>query len=181
MIPQLQVQVDLEKAKQYGVKPGDVRRAASWIMAGEEAGDIYRGGRAYDVQVWSPPEARESVTDLRNLMIDTPDGGRVRLAEIADITILPVPNVIHHNGLTRSIDVGANIDDSRDLGSIVDEVEDTLATVDWPLEFHAELLGEYTERGRLPAAAVVRGRGRARDPPAAADLLRAGGWPPCRS
>ena len=146
MIPQLQVRVDLEKAKQYGVKPGDVRRAASWIMAGEEAGDIYRGGRAYDVQVWSPPEARQSVTDLHNLMIDTPDGGRVRLAEVADIKILPVPNVIHHNGLSRSIDVGANIDDSRDLGSVVDEVEDTLATVDWPLEFHAELLGEYTER-----------------------------------
>ncbi len=43
---------------QNGVKPGDVRRAAAWMMAGEEAGDIYRGGRAYDVQVWSAPETR---------------------------------------------------------------------------------------------------------------------------
>jgi Cu/Ag efflux pump CusA len=54
--------------------------------------------------------------------------------------------VIHHNQVFRSIDVGANIDGSRDLGSVVDDVEDRLEAVDWPLEFRAELLGEYTER-----------------------------------
>jgi len=145
-IPQIQVKVDLAAAREHGIKPGDVRRAAAWLMAGEEAGDIYRDGRAYDVQVWSTPETRTSLTDLENLLIDTPGGGHVRLEDVADIRILPVPNVIHHNNLFRSIDVGANIDDSRDLGTVVDEVEDRLATVEWPLEFRSELLGEYTER-----------------------------------
>ena len=71
-VPQVEVKVDLAAARRHGVKPGDVRRAAAWMMAGEEAGDIYRGGRAYDVQVWSPPEARQSLSDLENLLIDTP-------------------------------------------------------------------------------------------------------------
>ena len=145
-IPQVQVEVDLDAAREHGVKPGDVRRAAAWLMAGEEVGDIYRDGRAYDVQVWSTPDTRRSLTDLENLLIDTPGGGHVRLADVAEIRILPVPNVIRHNNLFRSIDVGANIDGTRDLGSVVDEVEDKLATVEWPLEFRAELLGEYTER-----------------------------------
>jgi Cu/Ag efflux pump CusA len=145
-VPQLEVEVNLDQAKEYGVKPGDVRRAASWIMAGEEAGDIYRGGRAYDVQVWSPPQARESISDLKGLQVDTPDGGHVRLDEIADIKILPVPNQIHHFDLFRSIDVGANIDDTRDLGAVVADVEERLAAVEWPQEFRAEMLGEYTER-----------------------------------
>jgi CzcA family heavy metal efflux pump len=145
-IPQIQVKVDLQAAREHGVKPGDVRRTAAWLMAGEEAGDIYRDGRAYDVQVWSTPDNRRSITDLENLLIDTPGGGHVRLTEVADIRILPVPNVIHHNNLFRSIDVGANIDDTRDLGSVVDDVDDRLDTVAWPLEFRAELLGEYTER-----------------------------------
>jgi Cu/Ag efflux pump CusA len=145
-IPQIQVKVDLDAAREYGVKPGDVRRAAAWLVAGEEAGDIFREGRAYDVQVWSTPDTRRSMTDLENLPIDTPDGGHVRLEDVADIRILPVPNVIHHNNLFRSIDVGANIDDTRDLGAVVDEVEDKLAGVEWPLEFRAEMLGEYTER-----------------------------------
>ena len=145
-VPQVQVEVDLAAARKYGVKPGDVRRAAAWMMAGEEAGDVYRGNRAYDVQVWTPPEDRQSLGDLEQLPIDTPSGERVRLDRLADVRIVPVPNVIHHYDLFRSIDVGANIDGSRDLGSVVADVEEMLGTVDWPEEFSAEMLGEYTER-----------------------------------
>jgi Cu/Ag efflux pump CusA len=145
-VPQIEVKVDLEAAREKGVKPGDVRRAAAWMMAGEEAGDLYRGGRAYDVQVWSAPESRQSVSDLESLLIDTPGGGHVRLAEVADVAVKPVPNVIHHTGLIRNIDVGANIDGSRDLGSVVEDVEDRVEAVEWPLEFHAEMLGEHAER-----------------------------------
>jgi Cu/Ag efflux pump CusA len=145
-IPQIRVEVDLAAARQYSVKPGDVRRAAAWLMAGEEAGDLYVGGKAYDVQLWSPPEARQSVTDLQNLLIDTPDGSQVRLVDVADISIEPVPNVVHHEGLFRNLDVGAGLDGSRDLGSVVRDIEDRLQGVEWPLEFRAEMLGEYNER-----------------------------------
>ena len=37
------------KAAGYGLKPGDVRRAAATLVAGEEVGDIFRDGKAYDV------------------------------------------------------------------------------------------------------------------------------------
>ena len=145
-IPQIRVEVDLAAARRHGLTPGEVRRAAAWMVAGEEAGDIYRAGRAYDVQLWTSPEARSSLADLQNLLIDTPGGGHVRLSEVADIRIEPVPNVIHHYDMFRSIDVGANIDDTRDLGSVVDDVEDRLETMAWPQESHAELLGEFEER-----------------------------------
>jgi CzcA family heavy metal efflux pump len=162
-IPQIQVEVDLAAAQRYGVKPGDVRRAAAWLMAGEEAGDIFAGGKAYDVQVWSTPATRESVTDLENLPIDTPGGGHVRLSDVADVTILPVPNVVHHEDLARNIDVGASLDGTRDLGSVVADIEQRLEQVDWPLEFRAELLGEYTERqaaqDRLLLFAIAAGIG----------------------
>jgi len=145
-IPQLQVEVDLAAAQRHGVKPGDVRRQAAWMMAGEEAGDIYRGGRAYDVQVWSPPDARQSVTDLENVPIDTPVSGKMPLSDLADIRIMSVPNTVHHEDLFRTIDVGASLDGTRDLGSVVGDIESRLAQVEWPLEFRAEMLGEYTER-----------------------------------
>ena len=54
-IAQIQVKVDLAAAQRYGVKPGDVRRIASTYMAGEEVGDIFNTGKAYDVVVWSVP------------------------------------------------------------------------------------------------------------------------------
>ena len=145
-IPQIKVEVDLTAAERYGVKPGDVRRQAAYLMAGEEAGDIYQGSRAYDVQVWSTPQTRQSLTDLENLPIDTTRAGKVRLEQVADISIEAVPNAVRHEQLFRVLDVGASIDGSRDLGSVVGDIKQSLNDVKWPLEFRAEMLGEYTER-----------------------------------
>ena len=162
-IPQVSVEVDLEAAQGFGLKPGDVRRAAARLLAGEEAGDLFRDGKAYDVQVWSTPETRDTFTDIENLLFDTPSGTYVRLKDVATVKVEPVPNVIYHDSLFRSLDVGGNIDGTRDLGSIVSELEDRLEDYDWPAEYHAEFLGEYTERraasGRLNTGAIAAGIG----------------------
>ncbi len=144
-IPQIEIRVDLEKALRYGIKPGDVRRAATTLVAGEEAGDIHIGNRTYDVQVWSVPDARDSLTDIRELLIDVPGGGHVQLQAVADVRIAPTPNVIEHENLKRRLDVGANVR-GRDLGSVYADVKAALATVAFPHEYYPELLGEFTER-----------------------------------
>ena len=144
-VPQVDVTVDLAKAQRYGIKPGDVRRAAATLMAGEEVGDIFRDGKAYDIQVWSKPEVRRSLTDIRDLLIDRPAGGHLRLADVADVTLKPTPNAIEREANTRKIDVGANVR-GRDLGSVVGEVEKRLEGIHFPLGYHFELIGEYAER-----------------------------------
>ena len=73
-IPQIQIEVDLEKAQQVGLKPGDVRRSAAYMMAGEEAGDVHTQYAAYDVNVWSIPSSRHSLTSIYEMPIDTPLG-----------------------------------------------------------------------------------------------------------
>jgi Cu/Ag efflux pump CusA len=160
-IPQVRVVVDLEAAREYGLKPGDVRRNAARLIAGEEAGDLFREGKAYDVQIWSTPETRASLTNVQDLVIDTPAGGYVRLQDVADVEVVPVPNKIQHQDLFRSLDVGANLDGTRDLGSVVADLDAQLQELDWPAGFRAELLGEFTERqaatGRLWAFAIVAG------------------------
>ena len=124
-LPHVTVELDLEKAQSYGLKPGDVRRQTSAIFASEEVSDIFHAGKAYDVHVWSIPSARDSVSDVQNLRIDTPGGGRVKLDEVADIKIEPTPNHIQRTQQSRRIDVGANVE-GTDLASAVDEVEKRL-------------------------------------------------------
>ena len=41
--------------------PGDVRRATATMLASEEVGDIFGGGKAYDVHVWTTPGTRDSL------------------------------------------------------------------------------------------------------------------------
>jgi CzcA family heavy metal efflux pump len=144
-VPHIQVQVNLAAAEKVGLKPGDVRRAAATLIAGEEVGDIYRGGKTYDVNVWSTPKTRSSLNAIQSLMLDTPAGGQVRMGDVADVSIQPTPNIIKHEGHSRRIDVLANAH-GRDIGSVVRDVQARLATVDFPLGYHAEVLGEYKER-----------------------------------
>ena len=144
-IPQVDIEVNLVAAQSYGLKPGDIRRAAAFLLQGEEVGDLFVGGKTYDVNVWSIPSARDSLNDIENLLIDTPDGGHVRLADVASVKIVPAPNVIEREGQSRKTDVSANVS-GRDLGSVADEVEDAIANVEFPLGYHAELFGEYAER-----------------------------------
>src|SRR6266496_496765 len=112
----------------HGIKRGDVRRAASTLVAGEEVADIFRDGKAYDVQVWSTPRTRQVVTSIEDLPIDTPAGGHVRLGDVASVAIRPTPNLVERDNNSRRIDVGANVEE-RDLGSVAREVERRVRSV----------------------------------------------------
>ena len=144
-VPQIQVKLDLDAATRHGLKPGDVRRAAGVLMTGFEVTDIHRDAKVYDVWVWSLPGIRRDVEAIREFLIDTPYGGRVRLGEVADVRLVPVANKIKRENNSRRIDIHANVK-GRDLGSVADEVEDRLEKMQFPVGYHPHLLGEYKER-----------------------------------
>jgi len=144
-VPQIVVKTKLDAAARYGIKPGDVRRVVNVLMSGIEVTDIHKGGKVYDVFVWTMPSARNNVNDMREFLIDTPYGGRVRLAEVADITVEPTPNKIARQNNSRRIDVHGNVK-GRDLGAVAEEVAARLAKIDFPIGYYPHLLGEYKER-----------------------------------
>jgi len=159
-VPQVNVTVNLAKAEKYGLKPGDVRRDAATLVAGEEVGDIFRAGKAYDTVVWSPEATRHSFSDIENLPIDLPSGGRIRLGEVATVALAPNPNAIDRQGDSRYLDVAASVE-GRDLGSVVSAIRQRLASVPLDRGYHVELLGEYQERqaaqSRLLWSAIIAG------------------------
>jgi CzcA family heavy metal efflux pump len=144
-VPQIQVEVNLPAAQRYGLKPGDVRRASGTLMAGEEVGDLFQNGRAFDVNVWSTPATRASLNSFLDLPIDTPSGQQVRLADVATVKIAPAQSVIYRENDSRRIDVGAEVT-GADLGAVMKEVNSRLAKIQLPLGYRAVVLGEYAER-----------------------------------
>ncbi len=143
-VPQVQVKVKLEEAQKYGLKPGDVRRASAAIVAGNEVGDIFNGGRTYDVHVWTDKESRHSLHALQQMLINTPTGKTVRLSEVADVKVAPTPNSISREGGSRRIDVHSNVK-GRDLASVAEDVQDRIHKIDFPIGYRAVLQGEYAE------------------------------------
>jgi CzcA family heavy metal efflux pump len=159
-VPQLLVKVNLDKAQRYGLKPGDVRRAAATLVESEEVGDIFRGGRAYDVHVWSTASTRNSVQAIRQLPLDTPGGGHVLLGQVASVRVTPLPNVIHHEGTARVIDTFVGVEGGN-LGAVAGEVKEAVSKISFPLGTHAEVLGEYKERQQAQKRLFLYGIGAA--------------------
>jgi CzcA family heavy metal efflux pump len=144
-IPQIEIELDLEKARQYDLKPGDIRRQSSVYLASEEVSDIFAKGRAYDVHIWSIPAVRHSFQDIKNLPVDTPGGEKVKLSDVADVRFAPSPNAILRDDQSRRIDVEGNIAEGGDLGAVVAEVERRVADWDLPPEYSVKVLGESSE------------------------------------
>jgi CzcA family heavy metal efflux pump len=142
-VPQIDVRVRLPVARRYGLKPGDVRRAAATLVASEEVADLFVGGKAYDVHVWSTPATRNSLTAIRRLPIDTRSGRQVSLGTLADVRVAATPNVIQRENASRRIDVAADLRRGADLGSVTGELRGRLARVALPLGYHAKLLGAW--------------------------------------
>ena len=142
--------------------PGDIRRAAATLLSGIAVGSLFEEQKVFDVVVWGTPDTRSSVSSIKQLLIDTPEGGHVRLGDVADVRIAPNPSVIRRQGVSRYVDVTAHVDSRGGLfkywamGSATKDVEKALENVKFPLEFHAEVLA--TDRqplGRFFAIALA--------------------------
>jgi Cu/Ag efflux pump CusA len=143
--PTMEVKVDLAKAREAGIKPGDVRRAAATLLSGLRVGNLYEHQKVFDVVVWGNPETRRGLSSVQNLLINAPNGDRIRLGDVADVRVRPTVPVIEHEDISRFVDVKVNVS-GRDAGAVARNVRERLAGVDFALEYHAELLGDYNSQ-----------------------------------
>jgi len=158
----IQVEVDLDKAASHDLKPGDVRRATSALMAGITVGALFEEQKVFDVVVWADPKVRNNLSDVENLLIDTESGDQVRLADVAHVRTAPAMNIIRRQGVSRYIDIDADVR-GQPLGAVMSDVARRIKDVAFPFEYHAQVLGEYVERraalgsvyGYLAAAAIL--------------------------
>lgn len=144
-VPQITVKLRPESAALHGLTAGQVRQAVTTLISGRKVGEVYQDQRVHDVTVWSLPAVRADYTTLRELLIATPAGGHVRLADVADLAIVPTPNAIKREGASRRIDVTCNVT-GRALGDVAREIEQRIAKVKFTRGYHPEILGEWAER-----------------------------------
>ncbi len=144
--PTLEIEVNLQKAEQYGLKPGDVRRAATTLLSGLQVGSLFEEQKIFDVVVWGAPGIRQNLTDVRELLIDTPRGEHARLKDVADVRIASAPQAISRDAVARYIDVSASVQ-GRDPAAVSAEIESRMQQeIEFPLEYRAEVLSQYAER-----------------------------------
>jgi Cu/Ag efflux pump CusA len=125
-------------------------------MASEPMSEISSGGVLTLVTAWSTPGTRQDLASLRELQIDTPNGGRVALGQVASITLEPSPSQILRENSQRYTEVDANVS-GRSLSSVTGAVRSALATFRFPQGYRYALLGEATERAAAQRRLLIEG------------------------
>lgn len=143
--PAINVQVDLDKARAYGLKPGEVRRFASTLVSGITVGSLFEGQKVFDVLVWGTPNLRSNPDDILNLPIETESGQLVKLSDVATIKMTPEMSIIRRQGVSRVVDIEAEVG-GRPIADVAQEIAAGIKSISFPFEYHAEVLGEHVER-----------------------------------
>jgi cobalt-zinc-cadmium resistance protein CzcA len=125
-LPQLRVAIDREAVARTGLTPGDVVRALRIGLVGDETSEVWVGQRRYDLVVRLADPARNSVAAIRDLRLESHEGTRIPIQQVAKVEEVFAPGTIRREAGSRRVAVEASVA-GRDLGSAAAEVRERLA------------------------------------------------------
>lgn len=139
-IPELQVRIDYERAKRYGLNPSTVTDSLATLANGRVVSEIVDGQKRFDVVLRLADEDRTTEA-LGRMLIESP-AGRIPLASVAEVIETDGPNQILRENGRRRIAVLANTDNS-DMTRIVSDVRGALASANLPQGYATSLEGQF--------------------------------------
>lgn len=141
--PELKITPRPMMLARYGISEPQFNEFISVMLAGETVSQVYEEDRSFNLVVRADEKSRHSAEDIRNMLIDTADGRKVPLADVADVTSSSGPNTINRENVKRKIVVSANTS-GRDLGSVVDDIRERIGkTIVLPEGYHIEYGGQF--------------------------------------
>jgi len=153
-IPQLQIEVDRARAGRYGMNVSELQEFIETALGGRVATEIWEGERRFGVVVRLPEEVRGNVEAVRNLLIDTPNGVRVPLDQVATIHVEHGSMNLSRESGMRVAAVGIFIRD-RDMGSVVQEMQERVGRLSFPAGYWLTWGGEFENQQRAMARLEV--------------------------
>jgi cobalt-zinc-cadmium resistance protein CzcA len=153
--PNVNLVVNREKAKRYGINVSDVQDAIETAAGGKAVTEILDGERRFDVVVRYQEPFRRTADDIANIRILSPAGERVALGQIADVCIEDGASMIYREAQSRYIAIAYSVR-GRDLGSTVAEaMRHVEREVALPAGYHLDWAGEYESQQRADRRLAV--------------------------
>lgn len=118
----LNVTIDRSAIARYGLNAADINDVIETAVAGKSSTEVYEGERRFALVVRLPESFRNSEADIKAILFTAPNGGKVRLQDLADVKVVEGPAQINRDMARRRIVVGVNVKD-RDLGGFVAELQ----------------------------------------------------------
>lgn len=140
-LPQMMIRYDRNKMAVHHVDVKSVNRLIRSAFAGEKAGIIYDQERRFDLVVRLDENARKNL-DLGKLFVDTDDGKKLPLSQIASVNIEDGAMMISRENAQRRISVGVNVR-NRDIAGFVKDVQDKMTGIKLPVGYYVSYGGQF--------------------------------------
>ncbi len=147
-IPQIQIRANRDMLANYGITTQEFNEFVDIAFGGEKMADIYEGQRNFDLVLKLEGDYAENADGIRNALIDTHDGRKVPLDQVADIVSVSGPSSISRENVQRKVVISANVA-GRDLRSAVEEIKDKVGkSVTLPEGYRIEYGGQFESEAR---------------------------------
>lgn len=156
-IKQIQIQFDRTIAARYGLAVGDLAETIETALNGRIVSQILEQQQVFDLVVWLDESNRNNLEIIRNLLIDTPDGQKIPLAQVAQVNYGTGPNTINRENVSRLIVVSANVN-GRDLGSVITDIRNQVKEkVQLPSGYYIQYGGQFQAQEQATQTLLISG------------------------
>ncbi|OFY97511.1 MAG: multidrug transporter AcrB [Bacteroidetes bacterium RIFOXYC12_FULL_35_7] len=142
-IPQIQIRANREMLAQYGITIEKFNEFVDISFGGEKLSDIYEGQRRFDLVLRLNKDYTETIEGISSSLIDTYDGKKVPLEQVAEVVSVSGPSKISRENVQRKVVVSANVS-GRDLRSVVEEIQKNVTDkITFPEGYRVEYGGQF--------------------------------------
>jgi cobalt-zinc-cadmium resistance protein CzcA len=146
--PNLNVVVDRRAAARHQINVADVQDAIQTAVGGNALTQVLQGERRYDVVLRYLPQYRETKDAIQRILLASPTGERVSLAQLATFHTADGANEIYREGNSRYVAIKYSVR-GRDLGGTVEEaMRKVNQHVTLPSGYRFDWAGEYESQKR---------------------------------
>ncbi len=138
-----------DQLARYGLTVADAQNIVMSAIGGENVTTTVEGRARYPVNLRYPRELRDNITRLREVLVPTPSGAQIPIAQIADIKKVTGPSMLRdENGMLAGyvyVDLS-----SSDIGGYVEKAKETVkAGLQTPAGYSLVWSGQYENMLRV--------------------------------
>jgi len=144
-MPEMKIWVDRAKAASLGINASDVADTLEAVIGGRRATQFRQEGDEFDILVRLNEEERANIGQIDNVPVVTPSGQSVPIGSLVRMQRREGPVSIERQDQERIVTVTAGYT-GRDLGSIMQDIDERLSGMNLPAQFSFNYGGEYEEQ-----------------------------------
>jgi len=154
-IPQIQIRANRDMLAQYGITIEQFNEFIDISFGGEKLSDIYEGQRRFDLVLRLNKDYTETIDGIRSALIDTHDGKKVPLEQVAEIVSVSGPSGISRENVQRKVVVSANVS-GRDIRSVVQEIQKNVNDkITFPEGYRVEYGGQFESEEKASKTLLI--------------------------